>query len=157
MALASLPPSREVLLQQPRSPEESIITPSMRRGIAALGLLFFTIMIIYLYHIESSGSGIDLKELTMFFTTFVMLQWWNLLNVRTLGSVHSALRYLYRCRGLLLVLLMILVGQWLIVSFGGKMFRTTPLSLTTWLYIIIGTSPVLIVGEIYRFAKRLWT
>lgn len=157
MALASLPPSREVLLQQPRSPEESIITPSMRRGIAALGLLFFTIMIVYLYHIESSGSGIDLKELTMFFTTFVMLQWWNLLNVRTLGSVHSALRYLYRCRGLLLVLLMILVGQWLIVSFGGKMFRTTPLSLTTWLYIIIGTSPVLIVGEIYRFAKRLWT
>ena len=156
MALASLPPSREVLLQSPRSPQESIITPSMRRGIAAMGLLFFAIMIVYLYRIESSGSGIDIKELTMFFTTFVMLQWWNLFNVRTLGSVHSAMRYLYRCRGLLLVLLMILVGQWLIVTFGGKMFRTTPLSLTSWMYIIIGTSPVLILGEAYRLIKRLW-
>ena len=152
MALASLPPSREVLKQRPRSQHESIISRSMVRGILGLGILFFAVMLAYLYKIES--GGIDLRELTIFFTTFVMLQWWNLLNARTLDSCHSAFRYLWRCRGLLLVLLMILAGQWLIVTFGGTMFRTTPLSARTWLYIIVGTSPVLWLGELYRLVMR---
>ena len=111
-------------------------------------------MFVYLYKIEMSDGGIDIHELTIFFTTFVMLQWWNLMNARTLGSCHSAFRYLWRCRGLLLVLVMVLVGQWLIVTFGGKMFRTEPLSPLTWITIIIGTSPVLWLGEIYRLVKR---
>ena len=84
-----------------------------------------------------------------------MLQWWNLLNAKTLGSRHSAFRYLLRCRGMLLVLAMILAGQWLIVTYGGKMFRTEPLPATTWLYIILGTSPVLWAGEGYRLICRL--
>jgi len=125
------------------------------RGILGLGILFFVVMFVYLYKIES--GGIDIRELTVFFTTFVMLQWWNLLNARTLSSCHSAFRYLFRCRGLLLVLLLILVGQWLIVTFGGTMFRTVPLSPRTWLYIIVATSPVLWLGELYRLTKRLWT
>ena len=103
-----------------------------------------------------SGDGVDIRELTVFFTTFVMLQWWNLLNARTLSSCHSAFRYIWRCRGLLLVLLMILVGQWLIVTFGGKMFRTVPLPPLTWLTIIVGTSPVLWLGEAYRLILRIW-
>ena len=157
MALASLPPSREVMHQRPRSQTDFIITPGMMRGVVGLGVLFAAAMFVYLYKIEMTGSGIDLRELTIFFTTFVLLQWWNLLNARTLGSSHSALRHFWRCRGLLLVLLMILVGQWLIVTFGGKMFRTVPLSAYTWLTIIIGTSPVLWLGEAYRLIKRLWT
>ena len=157
MALASLPPSREVMHQRPRSQTDFIITPGMMRGVVGLGVLFAAAMFVYLYKIEMTGSGIDLRELTIFFTTFVLLQWWNLLNARTLGSSHSALRHFWRCRGLLLVLLMILVGQWLIVTFGGKMFRTVPLSAHTWLTIIIGTSPVLWLGEAYRLIKRLWT
>ena len=155
MALASLPPSREFMHQPPRSQADFIITPGMVRGILGLGVLFFVVMFVYLYKIES--GGIDIRELTVFFTTFVMLQWWNLLNARTLSSCHSAFRYLFRCRGLLLVLLLILVGQWLIVTFGGTMFRTVPLSPRTWLYIIVATSPVLWLGELYRLTKRLWT
>ena len=156
MALASLPPSREVMHQRPRSQDDFIITPGMMRGVIGLGVLFAAAMFVYLYRIEMSGDGVDIRELTVFFTTFVMLQWWNLLNARTLGSCHSAFRYLWRCRGLLLVLVMILAGQWLIVTFGGKMFRTVPLPVLTWLTIIIGTSPVLWLGEAYRLIKRLW-
>jgi len=156
MALASLPPSREVMHQRPRSQDDFIITPGMMRGVIGLGVLFAAAMFVYLYRIEMSGDGVDIRELTVFFTTFVMLQWWNLLNARTLGSCHSAFRYLWRCRGLLLVLVMILAGQWLIVTFGGKMFRTVPLPALTWLAIIIGTSPVLWLGEAYRLIKRLW-
>ena len=156
MALASLPPSREVMHQRPRSQNDFIITPGMMRGVIGLGVLFAAAMFVYLYRIELSGDGIDIRELTVFFTTFVMLQWWNLLNARTLGSCHSAFRYLWRCRGLLLVLVMILAGQWLIVTFGGKMFRTVPLPALTWLPILIGPSPVLWLGEAYRLIKRLW-
>ena len=154
MALASLPPSREVMHQKPRSQNDFIITPGMMRGVIGIGTLFAAAMFVYLYKIEMSDGGIDIHELTIFFTTFVMLQWWNLMNARTLGSCHSAFRYLWRCRGLLLVLVMVLVGQWLIVTFGGKMFRTEPLSPLTWITIIIGTSPVLWLGEIYRLVKR---
>ena len=157
MALASLPPSREVMHQRPRSQDDFIITSGMMRGVIGLGVLFAAAMFVYLHRIEMSGDGVDIRELTVFFTTFVMLQWWNLLNARTLGSCRSAFRYLWRCRGLLLVLVMILAGQWLIVTFGGKMFRTVPLPALTWLTIIIGTSPVLWLGEAYRLIKRLWT
>jgi Ca2+-transporting ATPase len=156
MALASLPPSREVMHQCPRSQDDFIITRGMMRGVIGWGVLFAVAMFIYLYRIEMSDGGIDIHELTVFFTTFVMLQWWNLLNARTLSSCHSAFRYIWRCRGLLLVLLMILVGQWLIVTFGGKMFRTVPLPPLTWLTIIVGTSPVLWLGEAYRLILRIW-
>lgn len=155
MALASLPPSREVLQQKPRSQHDFIISRPMGQAILSWGLVFFAAMLAYLYKIENSGSGIDIHELTIFFTTFVMLQWWNLLNARTLGSHHSAFRYLWRCRGLLFVLLLILAGQWTIVTFGGKMFRTVPLEPQTWLSIIIATSPVLWLGEAYRLVARI--
>lgn len=156
MALASLPPSREVMHQHPRSQNDFIITPGMMRGVLGIGTLFAAAMFVYLYKIERSDGGIDIHELTIFFTTFVMLQWWNLLNARTLSSCHTAFRYLWRCRGLLLVLAMILLGQWLIVTFGGKMFRTVPLSPLIWLKIILCTSPVFLLGEVYRLVRRLW-
>ena len=149
MALASLPPSREVMREKPRNQEAFIISRHMMRGIAVIGGLFFIITFALLCYMEL-GAGIDEWELTVFFTIFVMMQWWNLFNARTLGSNHSALRRLWACGGFLIVLALVLVGQWLIVTFGGRMFRTVPLSATTWLYIIIGTSPVLWIGEIYR-------
>ena len=154
MALASLPPSREVMAQPPRHQTDFIITPGMARGIISVGVLFFAVMFAMLWHIERSDGGISVEELTVFFTTFVMLQWWNLFNARALGSRHSAFRYLHRARGLLLVLAMILLGQWLIVTFGGRMFRTVPLAATTWLTIFAATSPVLIVGELYRRLRK---
>ena len=149
MALASLPPSREVMQEKPRSKDAFIINKDMMRGIGVIGGLFFLGMFAMLWYFERI-KGVDPQELTIFFCIFVMLQWWNLFNARTLGLHHSAFRRLWACRGFLLVLALVLVGQWLIVTFGGQMFRTEPLSLKLWLYIIIGTSPVLWIGEAWR-------
>ena len=154
MALASLPPSREVLREKPRSQQSFIISPSMLRGIGVVGGLFFLVSFAMLWYFERV-AGVDDVELTVFFTIFVLMQWWNLFNARMLGSGYSAFRRLWACRGFLLVLALVLAGQWLIVTFGGKMFRTVPLSLETWLYMLVGTSPVLWVGEIYRKIKKL--
>ena len=149
MALASLPPSREVMQEKPRSKDAFIINKDMMRGIGIIGGLFFLGMFAMLWYFERI-KGVDPQELTIFFCIFVMLQWWNLFNARTLGSHHSAFRRLWACQGFLLVLALVLVGQWLIVTYGGQMFRTEPLSLKLWLYIIIGTSPVLWIGEAWR-------
>ena len=154
MALASLPPSREVMGEKPRSSDAFIITKPMMRGILTTGGLFFLVTFALLWYFEQ-GAGIDDKKLTVFFTIFVMLQWWNLFNARMLGSCHSAFRRLWACEGFLFVLFAVLAGQWVIVTFGGKMFRTVPLSWQMWAMIIAGTSPVLWIGEIYRWSQRL--
>ena len=153
MAMATLPPSREVMQEPPRSRDAFIITPSMMRGIGIIGGLFFVGTFALLYYFERI-AGVDPKELTIFFCIFVMLQWWNLFNARSLGSNHSAFHNLKGSSGFVFVLVSVLVGQWLIVTFGGKMFRTVPLSLTEWLWIIFGTSPVFIIGELYRWIAR---
>ena len=153
MALASLPPSREVLNDKPRSADAFIINPGMRRGIIIVGCLLFAVTVAMLYYLERY-TQMGTRELTIFFTVFVMMQWWNLFNARALGSSHSALRRIWAAPAFLLVLLMILLGQWLIVTYGGRIFRTEPLPPLTWLLIIAITSPVLILGEIYRFFKR---
>ena len=152
-ALASLPPSREVMSERPRNANAFIITRPMARGILLIGGLFFVVMFGLFYYFELV-AGIDPYELTVFFTVFVMLQWWNLFNARQLGSCHSAFRRLWACHGFLLVLALVLIGQWLIVTFGGQMFRTVPLSATTWSWIMLGTSPVLWGGEVYRAAMK---
>ena len=154
MALASLPPSREVMEEKPRTSDAFIITRSMTRGILTIGGLFFVVTFALLWHFEQ-GAGMDDIKLTVFFTIFVMLQWWNLFNARMLGSCHSAFRRIWACRGFLFVLLIVLVGQWMIVTFGGRLFRTVPLPFNIWAAIIGGTSLVLWVGEIYRKLKKL--
>lgn len=157
MALASLPPSREVMKDKPRKPSDFIISKSMGRGILGIGFVFFAIMFVFLIWCERHGAGsiIDVHELTLFFTTFVMLQFWNLFNAKCLGSTHSAFHNLRHDGGLLLVLLLIFVGQWLIVTFGGRMFRTQPLSAEEWLIITAATSVVLVAGELWRAVKRI--
>ena len=157
MALASLPPSREVMKDKPRKPSDFIISKSMGRGILGCGIVFFAIMFVFLIWCERHGAGsiIDVHELTMFFTTFVMLQFWNLFNAKCLGSTHSAFHNLRHDGGLLLVLLLIFIGQWLIVTFGGRMFRTQPLSAEEWLIITAATSVVLVAGELWRAIKRI--
>lgn len=154
MALASLPPSREVMEEKPRASDAFIITRPMMRGILAIGGLFFVASFALLWYFERQ-TGISETDLTVFFTIFVMLQWWNLFNARMLGSCHSAFRRIGACRGFLFVLLIVVVGQWLIVTFGGRLFRTVPLPFETWAAIICGTSLVLWVGEIYRWIERL--
>lgn len=158
MALASLPPSREVMKDKPRAQSAFIISRPMAHGIIACGTLFFAVMFAFLIWCERNGAGsiVDVHELTIFFTTFVMLQFWNLFNAKSFGSSHTAFRYLLRDRGLLFVLAFILVGQWMIVTFGGKMFRTLPMSAAEW-GTVIGITGVFVFGggELWRLLKRL--
>ena len=153
MALASLPPESEVMKDKPRKQTDFIINRHIAWAIGIVGLLFFGLMFGLLYYFERV-AGVSAEELTVFFTIFVMLQWWNLFNAKSLGSHRSAFHKFLSDRGLLFVLFIILAGQWLIVELGGKMFRTVPLDIETWLWIILGTSPVMIVGEIVRRIRR---
>ena len=153
MALASLPPESEVMKEKPRKQTDFIINRHIAWAIGIVGLLFFGLMFGLLYYFERV-AGVSAEELTVFFTIFVMLQWWNLFNAKSLGSRRSAFHKFLSDRGLLFVLFIILAGQWLIVELGGKMFRTVPLDIETWLWIILGTSPVMIVGEIVRRIRR---
>jgi len=156
LALASLPPSHEVMNEKPRKASDVIITKSMGFGIMFCGVMFFVVMFAFLVYCERRGKGgVDVHELTWFFTTFVMLQFWNLFNAKSLMSNRTAFRHFLKDKGMILVLVLTLVGQWVIVTFGGEMFRTTPLSLTEWLLIIGSTSLVLWVGEIWRAFKRM--
>ena len=156
LALASLPPSHEVMNDKPRKATDFIINKGMAFGILFCGIAFFIVMFAMLIYCERRGKGgVDVHELTVFFTTFVMIQFWNLFNAKSLGSNRTAFRHFLKDKGMILVLALVLVGQWLIVTFGGEMFRTVPLSLTEWLAIIGATSIVLWVGEIWRAFKRL--
>lgn len=154
MALASLPPEADVMKDKPRKQTDFIVTRPMGWAIAVVGTLFFALMLGMLWRFEGT-NGLSVRELTIFFTVFVTLQWWNLFNAKSFGTAHTAFRGVMADKGLMVVLLIILVGQWLIVSFGGRMFRTVPLGLETWLGIIVGTSPVLWIGEAIRMVSRI--
>lgn len=156
LALALLPPSHEVMKDKPRKASDFIINKSIGFGILFCGIVFFLVMFALLVYCERRGKGgVDVHELTMFFTTFVMIQFWNLFNAKALMSHHTAFRHFLKDRGMILVLVLVLVGQWIIVTFGGEMFRTTPLSLHEWLLIIGSTSVVLWAGELWRTFKRM--
>ena len=152
MALASLPPSREVMNKPPRRQDEFIITKPIRRAIVMMGLIFFAVtfgLLVYLRHYDSD-PGILLHDMSQFFTFFVMLQFWNLLNAKVLGSGHGLFHRMWLSKGMLIVMAAILVGQWLIVTFGGRMFRADPLSPYEWLTIIAVTSLVLLFSPLLR-------
>lgn len=156
LALASLSPSHEVMKDKPRKASDFIINKSIGFGILFCGIVFFLVMFALLVYCERRGKGgVDVHELTMFFTTFVMIQFWNLFNAKALMSHHTAFRHFLKDKGMILVLVLVLVGQWIIVTFGGEMFRTTPLSLHEWLLIIGSTSVVLWAGELWRTFKRM--
>ena len=157
LALASLPPSHEVMQDKPRKGSDFIITKSMAWGILFCGVVFFAVMFALLVYCERRGEGgVDVHELTIFFTIFVMIQFWNLFNAKALGSNRTAFRHFLKDKGMILVLGLILIGQWIIVTFGGEMFRTVPLSATEWLAIIGGTSIVLWVARCSDYLRDYW-
>lgn len=155
MALATLPPSKDVMKEKPRKQTDFILTKPMQWNILICGLTFFIAMFALLIYDEwKFCEDVPVHELTIFFTTFVMMQLWNLFNAKALGTKYSSFHGLWKDKGLLLVLLIVIIGQWLIVTFGGKMFRTVPLSFSDWLIIIVSTSIVLWIGELWRWIKR---
>lgn len=153
-ALASLPPDKKVMAKKPRGVNEFIITSKMRGSILATGFLFVAALLGILFWFSHDAEGLTRYDLSMFFTIFVMLQFWNLFNAKAFISGHSAFHKIGSCSGFLLVALLILVGQILIVSFGGDVFRVTPILLIDWVIIIAATSVVLLWGEVKRRLAR---
>ncbi len=168
MALASLPPSGAVMRDKPRDRRAFIITSPMWRFIIGFGLIFFGLLFAMVYVFEHSDitalsqllhlrlgspSSLTPYELSLIFTTFVMLQFWNMFNARAFATGRSAL-HLEHCGEFAFIALFILVGQIAIVELGGEFFSVTPLRLSDWLTVIIGTSLVLWVGELLRLFRR---
>ncbi|MBO4906707.1 MAG: calcium-translocating P-type ATPase, PMCA-type [Bacteroidaceae bacterium] len=165
IALASLPPQQLVMRERPRSAAASIISRPMMHHILGVGITFTLLLLAMLITLQHSNissipnlfhptlgsyDGLTPYELSLFFTTFVMLQFWNMFNARAFKTGHSSFHDLHHCRGFVLIAAIILLGQVAIVQFGGQMFNVTPLHLTDWLLIIALTSPVLWLGEFQR-------
>lgn len=168
MALASLPPTRSVMRDKPRDQRDFIINHPMWRSIIGVGVAFFAILIGLLYYMQHtdvtsltqigrlpwvSGHNMSPYELSLFFTIFVFLQFWNMFNARAFATGRSAFHF-KGCKGFLSIALLILVGQIAIVSLGGEFFTVVPLKLTDWLIIIASTSLVLWIGEFLRLFRR---
>ncbi|MBR8827951.1 MAG: calcium-translocating P-type ATPase, PMCA-type [Gomphosphaeria aponina SAG 52.96 = DSM 107014] len=154
LALATEPPNLEVMKVPPRDPEEFIISKAMTMSIFTVAPIFLVLMVVFLLVIQKDGV-ISPNELTLFFTTFVMLQVWNIFNAKCFGTSQSVFSNLLNNWSFLAIVGGIFFGQIIIVQFGGKFFRTVPLSWENWLLIIGITSVVLWVGEIWRLYLRL--
>lgn len=168
MALASLPPSRSVMKEKPRPREAFIINSPMWRSIIGVGGIFFLLLLALLYYFEHTditcltqvghvamgpNTGLSAYELSLFFTIFVFLQFWNMFNARAFETGRSAFHF-KDCEGFGLIALLILFGQILIVSIGGEFFNVVPLKAIDWVIIIGGTSLVLWIGELLRLFRK---
>ena len=173
MALASLPPSRKVMLEKPRSREAFIISPSMWKFILGVGGLFFAVLIGFVYYFEHTNitsltelwsvpfetnpgpmaAGLSPYELSLFFTIFVFLQFWNMFNARAYATGKSAFHF-KNCGSFLLIALIIFGGQILIVELGREFFNVVPLKFLDWVIIVGCTSIVLWIGELIRLFKK---
>ena len=154
---------------QPRNRHAFIITRDMWVRIGTLGGIFFLTLLAFLYVLEhsdirqmtdllqfnfSNHKELTPYELSLFFTMFVMLQFWNMFNAKAYRTGKSAFNNLSKSQGFMLIALAIILGQVFITTFGGQMFNVTPLKLVDWAIIIGATSVVLWVGEILRLGKR---
>lgn len=168
MALASLPPSQSVMKDKPRSREAFIINNPMWKSIIGVGGIFFLLLLGLLYYFEhtditcltevghvamGANTGLSGYELSLFFTIFVFLQFWNMFNARAFETGRSAFHF-KGCGGFGLIALFILIGQIVIVSIGGEFFSVEPLKFIDWVIIIAGTSLVLWIGELIRLFKK---
>ncbi|PVX50798.1 Ca2+-transporting ATPase [Balneicella halophila] len=155
VALASLPPNPDVMENKPRKNEDFIITPKMSSNILFVSFSFIIILLSLLFIFDRNGV-ITAYDLTRFFTIFVLLQFWNMFNAKAFGTGKSAFYGLHKTVGFLIALVTILLGQFLIVQFGGEVFRTVPLTLRDWTIIFVSTSLVLWIGELVRLIKRIY-
>ena len=164
MALASLPPMEEVMKDKPRDRNAFIIDGLMKKRIVGVGGLFFVLLVGLVWLMEHSAvngmtdlfrlqigarDGLSPYELSLFFTIFVMLQFWNMFNARAYATGKSALRF-EGCGGFVLIACIIALGQIAIVNIGGEFFNVVPLKAGDWIVIILLSSLVLWIGEAFR-------
>ena len=152
LALATEPPSEKVMEKPPRNPEDFIISKPMTVSIFSVASIFLVFFVGFLLYIQKD-QVVTPYELSLFFTTFVMLQFWNMFNAKCFGLKESAFSSISKNGSFVAIAALIFVGQILMVQYGGVVFRTVPLSLRDWLIIIGGTSIVLWVGEIWRLIQ----
>ena len=174
LSLASLPPNKEVMKNKPRKETDFIITPTMKWLILGVGAIFVIFLFGYLQCLKyDAADGFSLKDfftaffhfdrhagltpydLTMFFTMFVFLQFWNLFNAKSFESNHSSLQKIRQSKVFFSTLLVILLGQVLIVNLGGSMFNVVPLKLHDWIMLFVVSSAVFWIGELVHLVKRM--
>lgn len=169
MALATLPPSYSVMEEKPRSRSAFIINKAMAWLIVGVGALFFFMLFALLWYFQHTdldsltqmwqvpflpvNKGLSPYELSMFFTIFVFLQFWNMFNAKAFATGRSAL-HMKGCSEFVGIVIGIFLGQIAIVQLGQEFFNVVPLKLVDWVIIIGGTSVVLWVGEICRLFGR---
>lgn len=145
MAMASLPPSREVMNDKPRRRSEFIISKRMGITILGSGLVMIITLLGMLFW---WGDPASIHELTIFFTTFVFMQFWNMFNAKGFEAHHSSFVQLRGCREFFAILALIFLGQLMIIYWGGEVFRCEALPVATWGMIFLATSSIAIVGDI---------
>jgi Ca2+-transporting ATPase len=153
-ALASLPPDERVMLEKPRNQNDFILTKTMKSKILSTAAIFVVVMGALLFLFADENGEISDYNLSVYFTVFVMLQFWNMFNAKRFLSKGSAFSDMKNSKGFLVVSLLIVAGQALIVQFGGEVFRTVPIKFVDWVIIIASTSLVLWIGEIASLIKR---
>lgn len=153
LALATEPPHRDVLNRPPRSSTAFIVTRAMAADIFSMASVFLVVLLGLLLWAKVDGT-VSEYNLSVFFTVFVMLQFWNLFNVRCFGTNRSAFVGIFQNKSFVFIAAAILLGQIVIVQYGGRFFRTVPLSLSHWLIIGGATFGVLLVGEVKRYILR---
>jgi Ca2+-transporting ATPase len=158
LALATEPPHEGVLRRRPRDPDAFIVTAYMAKFVFGVGAVFLAILvglIFVLPGLRDPASTEHAHSLTVFFSVFVLLQFWNLFNARCLGNTASAFVGVFQNKAFLLIAAVILFGQIALVQFGGDVFRTVPLTVSEWVAIILATAPVLVIGEAVRLKARM--
>ena len=165
LALASLPPNSVLMRQQPRGSQANIITPAMKKFIAITGILFAVLMIGLFYYFTREANGgrvfirgvnpnTNLHEIGIFFSTFVFLQFWNLLNARAFATGKRAFNNMEDSKVFWAVAVVIFVGQIILVQFFSLFFNCEPLEFKTWLMIILITAPVAFLGPLVAKVKN---
>ena len=154
MAMASLPPNPRVMLDRPRPRNEFIITPAMTRTICTCAVGMIAVLLGMLFTWRERADDLSIRHLTLFFTTFVFLQFWNMFNARAFELHRSVFADFRGCREFFLILAAIAVGQWFIVEAGGAIFRTEPLSVRDWAIVVGATSLFAFGGEAIRLLIR---
>ncbi len=154
MAMASLPPDPRVMLDRPRPRNEFIITPAMTRTIFTCATGMIAVLLGMLFAWTERAGDLSIRHLTLFFTTFVFLQFWNMFNARAFELHRSVFADFRGCREFFLILAAIAVGQWFIVETGGAIFRTEPLSVRDWAIVVGATSLFAFGGETIRLLRR---
>ena len=176
LALASLPPTRTVMSEKPRSVYEHILK-GMGTGILGVGGIFTIILLgicIFFQHSDvncltdifngkatwGENNGLSAYELGLFFTIFVMMQFWNLFNAKAFMTKDSAFKGISwkNTKWFIIIAFVIFVGQILMTEIPGlqEMFNVAEggIKVFDWLIIVAATSFVLWIGELVRLVRR---